>query len=77
MAYGPRRGSLTGDPRHGLVEAVAVAPRSLEQIDGDLDVERAIWIMERRAGRSSPEVAACQAQIDRLLEERIEACKVT
>jgi hypothetical protein len=60
-----------------VVEAVAVAPRSLEQIDGDLDVERAIWIMERRGGRASPEVAACQAQIDRLLEERIEACKVT
>lgn len=47
-----------------------VMPRTLEQIDLDLDVERAIWIMERRAGADCREAQASKAKLDQLLDER-------
>lgn len=45
-------------------------PRTLPAIDRDLDIERAIWIMERRAGANCEEATASKAKLDQLLEER-------
>lgn len=47
--------------------------RTLAAIDQALDVERAIWIMERRAGNDCPEARASKDKLDRLLEERLAA----
>ncbi len=51
--------------------------RTLEQIDRDLDVERAIWIMERRAGDQCEEARKSKAKLDKLLDERAAATKAT
>lgn len=44
--------------------------RTLAQIDQALDIERAIWIMERRGGDNSTEARASKAKLDALLDER-------
>lgn len=49
--------------------------RTLAAIDRDLDVERAIWIMERRGGRCRPEALDSMAKLDQLLEERTAATR--
>jgi hypothetical protein len=46
-------------------------PRSIIQIDRDLDVERAIWVLERRSGNDTNATRASRAKLDRLLDERL------
>lgn len=45
----------------------------LRTIDRGIDVERAIWIMERRAGADCREARASKAKLDQLLDERTAA----
>ncbi len=47
--------------------------RTIPQIDRDLHVERAIWIMERRAGDNCTDARKSKAQLDKLLDERLVA----
>lgn len=44
--------------------------RTLAQIDIDLQTERSVWIIERRAGLEGNASQAALARIDVLLEER-------
>lgn len=47
--------------------------RTLAQIDRDIDVERAVWIMERRAGDYATEAIHSKRRLDKLLDERLVA----
>ena len=44
--------------------------RDLDSIDADLTCERAILVMERRAGHDCRAATATSARIDELLDER-------
>jgi len=70
MPYGYRKAMHHATPGHRALEPVV--PRGIAEIDRDLEVERAIWVMVRRAGADCSEARACSAKLDRLLDERAE-----
>ena len=73
MPYGYRKAMHHTTPGHGAPEHVV--PRGLAEIDRDLEVERAIWVMVRRAGADCSEARSAKAQLDRLLDEREEVVR--
>jgi hypothetical protein len=75
MPYGYKRTAQPATPKHLAAETVIA--RSIAEIDRDLDVGRAIWVMERRGGADTAEARASKAHLDRLLDERGAAVRAT